>query len=121
MEIHQDIFLSTVMGWGVFVFSFVLSIVNWFVSQWGFARKAAASVLVPAYNSMYVAFPIFIYAFALSGFVVSPTMIIGICIIAMGIVIMQNYKKQTPINKIIPTDQANIPAPDEPKIETNDN
>ncbi len=48
------------IGWIIYFASFIIGFLGLVFTQWGFARKAKASVLVPVYNSVYVTLPIFI-------------------------------------------------------------
>ncbi|MHA1999134.1 MAG: hypothetical protein ACTSU9_13515 [Promethearchaeota archaeon] len=83
---------TTVFGWFVFLTSFAISWAAFSLTQWGFARKAPASVLVPAYDSMFVLLPVTFQVFLLPGYVILPSTIVGIVFIIFGIFLMK-YKK----------------------------
>jgi hypothetical protein len=88
---------STPVGWLIFLISFIAGTAAFILTQWGFAKKAPASVLVPCYNSLYVILPILLYALALPGFAVTPITIIGVALTIVGIVLMQAFKRTTPV------------------------
>ncbi|MHA1821799.1 MAG: hypothetical protein ACTSU2_05260 [Promethearchaeota archaeon] len=90
-------FPKSPIGWFIFIFSFLFGFFGFFFTQWGFARKSNASVLVPSYNSLYVAFPIIIYALVLPGFTIYPTTIVALILIIIGIVMIQMDIKSEPI------------------------
>jgi drug/metabolite transporter (DMT)-like permease len=87
------LFPSTGMGWFIFICSFAFGICAFGFTQWGFAKKAKASTLVPAYNSLYVIFPIIVLYIALPGFQITYVTIIGLILVVIGIVLMQAFKK----------------------------
>jgi uncharacterized membrane protein len=86
---------STPAGWVIFLLSFLCGFFAFTFTQWGFARKAQASVLVPCYNSLYVVFPIIIQMIALPGFITTGYTFVGVIMIVIGIVLMQIFKKAT--------------------------
>jgi len=79
---------NNVLGWTVFLSSFGIAFVAFSVTQWGFARKAPASILVPAYDSMYVLIPILYQVLLLQGFAIWPSTMAGIALVIAGIVLM---------------------------------
>ena len=87
---------STPAGWWIFVISFLFGIIGFGFTQWGFAKDARASTLVPAYNSIYVVLPIAIMALALPGFEITSYTILGMAFVVVGIVLMQAFKKKQP-------------------------
>jgi drug/metabolite transporter (DMT)-like permease len=92
---QAGLFPTTPGGWGVFLFSFLCGSFAFIFTQWGFARKAQASVLVPCYNSLYVLFPIIIQIIALPGFITTGYTFLGVGLIVIGIILMQIFKKST--------------------------
>jgi hypothetical protein len=87
---------STPIGWFLFVASFLFATTSFLVTQWGFARKAKASVLVPCYNTLYLINPILIQAVTLPNFMISGLTFVGIAVTATGIFLMQVFRKQMP-------------------------
>ena len=81
------------LGWFIFLLSFGIGTIAFMVTQWGFARKANASTLVPSYNSLYVVVPILIQAWALPGFGLTWLTWVGMVITIIGIVLMQAFKQ----------------------------
>ncbi|MFX0090640.1 MAG: hypothetical protein ACFFBD_02665 [Candidatus Hodarchaeota archaeon] len=81
------------IGWIIYLSSFVIGFLGFAFTQWGFARKAKASVLVPAYNSIYVTLPIILQIFTFPGYSPSGVTILGILVTITGIILMQVYKK----------------------------
>jgi drug/metabolite transporter (DMT)-like permease len=86
-------FPSSIDGWFIYLGSFLFGTVAFLLTQWGFARKSPASVLVPCYNSFYVIIPIMLYGVALPGYNVTPITIIGMILTVVGIILMQGFKK----------------------------
>lgn len=82
------------VGWIVFLSSFGIAFASFSITQWGFARKAPASVLVPAYDSMYVLIPLLYQVLLLQGFTIWPSTIIGIALVIIGIVLMNKLAKK---------------------------
>ncbi|MHA1732463.1 MAG: hypothetical protein ACTSU5_11000 [Promethearchaeota archaeon] len=84
---------SSVAGWLVFLVSFAVSTVAFLVTQWGFAKKARASVLVPAYNTSYIVLPIVVQSMILSAYVPGVVTWVGVALTIGGIVLMQAFKE----------------------------
>ncbi len=84
---------STPEGWFAFLPSFIVAMVAFWVTQWGFTRKARASVLVPSYNSCYIVLPIIISLFAWPGFGLFWSTYVGLILVIVGIVLMQAFKQ----------------------------
>ena len=87
---------STPSGWWIFFVSFCLAATAFSFTQWGFAKDARASTLVPAYNSLYVVLPIIVMSIALPGFEITGYTILGMALVVTGIVLMQAFKKSEP-------------------------
>jgi drug/metabolite transporter (DMT)-like permease len=85
---------STTQGWIFFIASFGVTAVSFTLTQWGFARKASASVLVPMYNSAYVVTPIIIQIVAWPGYQLGPLTIVGLALVITGIILMRAFKKE---------------------------
>jgi drug/metabolite transporter (DMT)-like permease len=85
---------STGLGWIVFLISFAFAATSFWVTQWGFARNAKASVLVPCYNTLYLINPILVLTFTLPGFLFSGITVIGIVTTSIGIILMQAFKNE---------------------------
>ena len=64
-----------------------------FITQWGFSKKADATTVIPCYASAYVAAPILIQAYALPGFDLNWLTFLGMGITITGIVMMTAFKK----------------------------
>lgn len=79
-------------GWLLYFFSFLAGFIALVLTQWGFARKAKAAVLVPVYNSVYVTFPIFLQIFTITSYIPTFITVIGICFVILGILLMQYFK-----------------------------
>lgn len=78
----------------IFLVSFGVGSVAFWVTQWGFAKKSDASVLVPCYNSVYIVWPIILYLVAYPGeYLIFPTTILGLLLTITGIVLMQAFRK----------------------------
>ncbi len=86
------------IGWVIFLLSFLLGFLAFILTQWGFARKADASSLIPAFNSTFVVVPIIIQILALPGFDLHWITIGGLVVTVLGITIMTSnheYKPET--------------------------
>jgi drug/metabolite transporter (DMT)-like permease len=75
--------------------SFVIGFLAFLITQWGFANKADASKLVPAYNSSYIIIPVLFEAVIIvSPFTqIQPLQLLAIAIIILGVVCMTAIKK----------------------------
>ncbi len=86
--------MNSIVGWMVFASSFAIAFLAFFFTQLGFARKAPASVLVPAYDVAYVLVPILFQALLLPGFQIWPSTVLGAATIVAGIALMRGLTKQ---------------------------
>ncbi len=102
---------STPEGWIAFLPSFVVSSLAFWVTQWGFARKAQASVLVPCYNSCYIVLPIILNVIAWPGFGLFWSTYAGLGLVIVGIVLMQAFKKP-----ITPLENLNVKKSEENRV-----
>jgi hypothetical protein len=84
---------DTVIGWVAFAVSFGLGFAAFSITQWGFARKARANLLVPAYDSMYISLLVVMQAILLPGFALQATTLVGLATIIVGIVLMKAFKE----------------------------
>jgi drug/metabolite transporter (DMT)-like permease len=78
------------LGMVIFLASFVIGFVSFLVTQFGFAHKVRASILVPAYNASYVAFPVALQTILLPAYSLYWTTVIGVGMIVSGVVLMQS-------------------------------
>ena len=79
----------TFLGTLIFLASFLMGFIAFVVTQFGFARKAPASVLVPAYNALYIILPVILQFFLLPAYAIYWTTVIGIGLIITGIVLVR--------------------------------
>ncbi|MHA1340031.1 MAG: hypothetical protein ACTSRZ_09435 [Promethearchaeota archaeon] len=80
----------------VWIASFGLGTAGFLITQWGFAKKTDASILVPTYNSIYIVLPVIVYLFAYPGeYQIFITTILGFALIIIGIILMQAFRKST--------------------------
>jgi drug/metabolite transporter (DMT)-like permease len=86
--------MDSIVGWLVFASSFAIAFLAFFFTQLGFARKAPASVLVPAYDATYVLVPILFQALLLPGFQIWPSTVFGAATVVAGIVLMRGLTKK---------------------------
>ena len=86
--------MDSIVGWLVFASSFAIAFLAFFFTQLGFARKAPASVLVPAYDATYVLVPILFQALLLPGFQIWPSTVLGAATIVAGIALMRGLTKK---------------------------
>jgi len=84
----------TAPGMVLFVSSFVIGFLAFATTQVGFARKARASVLVPAYDSAYVVLPVLLQTFLLPSYRLYWTTVLGIGGILAGIVLMRAFGRE---------------------------
>lgn len=75
-------------GWAIFLSSFVIGFSAFALTQWGFARKAGASVLVSAYNAAYVLLPLGLQAALLPGYPLHASTVAGAALIVGGMLLM---------------------------------
>jgi drug/metabolite transporter (DMT)-like permease len=86
--------MNSIVGWLVFASSFIIAFFAFFFTQLGFARKAPASVLVPAYDATYVLVPILFQALLLPGFQIWPSTVLGAATVVAGIALMRGLTKK---------------------------
>ena len=87
---------SDLIGWLIFGISFLAGSAGFLITQWGFAKRAQASVLVPAYNSLYVVLPILVFGITLPGFTITYITIISLAMIVAGMVLMKAFTEEEP-------------------------
>lgn len=86
----------TALGWTLFVGSFVVGFLAFLITQWGYVRRARASVLVPAYNCTYVGLPVLLQVLLLPGYGFYWTTAAGIAFIMAGIILMHQVAASPP-------------------------
>jgi hypothetical protein len=79
----------TAAGWILLGSSFLVGEAAVFVTQWGFYRRARASVLVPAYNCSYIVVPVGLQAFLLPGYALDRTTGAGLALIMLGFALLR--------------------------------
>ena len=79
----------------IFMLSFVIGLSALIITQFGFAKGANASKLVPISNSFYIITPIYFELIIILGASISIFKILAIIIIIGGILLMDIYKKDT--------------------------
>ena len=77
----------------IFLFSFLAGFFALILTQIGFAKGADASKLVPMYNSLYIAGPVFFELLIVQEATVSIGIILSILIIIVGVFMMNIFKK----------------------------
>lgn len=84
----SSILPSTAVGMAIFAASFVLGFLGFVITQIGFAKKARASLLVPAHNAAYIGLPVLWQIVLLPGY--RPTWLasFGMVLILAGVVAM---------------------------------
>ncbi|NVM29213.1 MAG: EamA family transporter [Candidatus Helarchaeota archaeon] len=86
-------------NWWIIGISFAIGGCAFLITQWGFANKADASKLVPAFNATYIIVPIMFEAFIITNFITQLTslqiaaLIVAIGIIIAGMIFMTAIKK----------------------------
>ncbi len=75
-------------GWIFYSLSFAFGAASFLVTQWAFAHKARASVVVPVHNSIMITMPILVQTLALPGFSLTILSILGMFLTIAGIVMM---------------------------------
>ncbi len=79
----------------IFMLSFLIGFCALVVTQFGFAKGADASKLVPISNSFYIITPIYFELIIVLGASISIFKILAIIVIIAGILLMDIYKKDT--------------------------
>jgi drug/metabolite transporter superfamily protein YnfA len=90
---HPGILPSNPVGTIFFISSFVLGFLAFLVTQFGFARKVRASLLVPAYNAAFIALPVAWQAVLLPNYHPTWTTASGLVLIISGVAAMHAFKK----------------------------
>lgn len=83
-----------------FILSFVPSLGAFLLTQWGFAKKAKASKLVPAYNSLYILIPLFVEFIIIEGTIITPIQMVFTIVIIVGVILMNIFKEDVEIQNI---------------------
>lgn len=78
----------------IFLLSFLSGGFAFLITQWGFAKKAKASKLVPSYNSLYILLPVFLEALIIEGTIITPLQLIFIFVIIIGVILMNIFKEK---------------------------
>jgi hypothetical protein len=87
-----DFMPGSVGGWIVLASSFLVGEMAVLITQWGFYRRARATLLVPAYNCSYIAVPVILQWLLLLGYELYWTTIAGLGLIMAGFVCMRSFK-----------------------------
>jgi len=96
-KLYTDNMLG-LMNFVALALSFGFGFLAFAITQWGFARKARANILVPAYNSTYILLPIVVSMILISGYEIYITTVVGFALIIVGIVLMRAFKPETGLN-----------------------
>jgi drug/metabolite transporter (DMT)-like permease len=80
------------MAWIFYILSYLIGFSAFMLTQWGFARQARASILVPAYNCMYIVIPLIFQTILLPEYHLFLPTFVGLASIVLGIWIMQLNK-----------------------------
>jgi hypothetical protein len=81
-------------GWVVLASSFLIGWLSWWITQWGFYRRARANVLVPAFNCTYIAVPVVLQALLLPGYAIYWTTWLGLGLIMAGFACMRGFGRR---------------------------
>jgi drug/metabolite transporter (DMT)-like permease len=81
------------LGWAIFLPSFVIGFIAFAVTQVGFARKAPAGLLIPAYNASYILLPILLQVVLLPTYLLYWSTYTGMTLIILGMVLMRDIKR----------------------------
>jgi len=87
--ISLEIFLNP-----IFLLSFLSGFFAFLITQWGFAKKAKASKLVPSYNSLYILLPVFLEFLIIEGTMITPLQLIFTFVIIIGVILMNIFKEK---------------------------
>lgn len=90
---HPALLPSSLIGAILFGASFVIGFLAFLVTQFGFARKVRASLLVPAYNVSFITLPVILQAFLLPKYELFWSTPLALGLIIGGIVRMQPGRK----------------------------
>jgi drug/metabolite transporter (DMT)-like permease len=81
---------STAVGWILYLASFVIALVAFLVTQWGFFRGCRAAILVAAFNATYVTAPIVVLSLSLPGYRLSGWAWASLVLINAGILAIRS-------------------------------
>ncbi|MCK4238344.1 MAG: EamA family transporter [Candidatus Lokiarchaeota archaeon] len=84
----------------IFLLSFLSGFFAFLITQWGFAKKAKASKLVPSYNSLYILLPVFLELLIIEGTMITPLQLISTFVIIIGVILMNIFKEKPEIADI---------------------
>jgi drug/metabolite transporter (DMT)-like permease len=84
-------FPGNLIGWLIFLGSFLSGTFSFVLSQVGFAKKTDASVQVPIANSSFILTPLLFQTISYPGYNLTILSIIGVIIVVTGIMLMQLY------------------------------
>jgi hypothetical protein len=82
-------------GWVVLALSVLVGELAVLITQWGFYRRARASVLVPALNCTYIAVPVVLQALLLPGYEIYWTTSLGLGLIMAGFACLRGFGRRT--------------------------
>lgn len=86
---QSGILPSNVIGTAIFAASFVIGFLAFLVTQIGFAKKVRASLLVPAYNAVFIGLPVLWQMLLLPGYHLTWFTVLGLALTISGVVAMQ--------------------------------
>jgi drug/metabolite transporter (DMT)-like permease len=83
---------ANLVGMLFFISSFILGFLAFLVTQFGFAQKARASLLVPAYNAAYIGLPVLWQILLLPGYRLTGLTFVGLLLVIGGVMVMQKQE-----------------------------
>ncbi len=86
---NTGFFPSNLVGWLIFLGSFLSGTFSFVLSQVGFSRKTDASVQVPISNSTFILIPLLFQVISYPSFNFTILTVIGIVVVVIGIFLMQ--------------------------------
>ena len=90
---------GTAVGWGLLAFSFLSGEAAVLITQWGFYKRARASILVPAFNCGYISLPVVLQLILLPGYAFYWSTGIGLGLIITGFILIRGRRPviKTPV------------------------
>jgi drug/metabolite transporter (DMT)-like permease len=96
---------GTALGWGLLAFSFLIGEAAVLITQWGFYKRARASILVPAFNCGYISLPVILQLILLPGYAFYWSTGAGLGLIISGFILIRSRRRA--IKASLPDDPYN--------------
>jgi hypothetical protein len=85
---------ESVVGWFLFIGSFLVGFISFLIDQWGFYLRVRVNLLVPIFNASYIATPVIFQAMFLPGYRFYLSTLLGLGVLFFGFIKLGNFNSR---------------------------